>query len=64
MILVGLVRELDHDPSLPSIHDMIHKPTKEKSRIINYMKKSEVIAVAPAIVRDILNRKRDCRNSS
>lgn len=35
--------------------DIINKPIKEKNKVVEYIKKSEVIAVAPAIVRDVLN---------
>ena len=55
MVFIGETRELDRDNNLPSIKDLINQPIEGKSKIIEYMKKSEVIAVAPAIVRDVLN---------
>jgi hypothetical protein len=55
MIFIGETRELDNDNSLPSIMDLIHKPIKEKEKVLKYMKKCHVDAVAPAIVRDVIN---------
>lgn len=55
MIIIGQTCELDKDKKYPPIRDLINKPIKEKSKVIEYMKKSKVIAVAPAIVRDIIN---------
>ena len=55
MIYVGEVWELDHNDSLPSIHELINKPIREKEKILEYMKKCRVDAVAPAIVRDVIN---------
>lgn len=55
MIIIGQTCELDKDSKYPSIKDLINKPIEEKEKVIKYMKKCKVIAVAPAIVRDILN---------
>jgi len=55
MILIGEIQELLKNDKYPSIKTLIHKPMKEKEQVIEYMKKSKVIAAAPAIVRDVLN---------
>lgn len=55
MTFIGQTYELDKDSKYPSIKELINKPIKEKEKIIRYMKKCNIIAVAPAIVRDILN---------
>lgn len=55
MIIIGQTKEIDKDDRLPSIKDLINKPIQEKKKVVEYMKKSNVIAVAPAIVRDIIN---------
>ncbi len=55
MTLIGLVRELDNDKNLPSLLDLINRPIEEKSKIVDYMKKGNIVAVAPAIVRDVIN---------
>lgn len=43
MKIIGLTREMENAPNRPSIHDLIHKPIKEKDKIINYMKKAELL---------------------
>lgn len=55
MITIGQTCELDKDSQYPSIRELINKPIREKSKVIEYMRKSKVIAVAPARVRDIIN---------
>jgi hypothetical protein len=55
MIIIGETKELDKDDKYPSIMELINKPIKEKKKIIEYMKKSQVIAVAPARVYDVIN---------
>lgn len=55
MIPIGLTRELDKDSNYPSIKDLINKPVKEKKKVLEYMRKGKVIAVAPAIIRDVMN---------
>ena len=55
MIIIGHTCELDKDNKYPSIKELINKPIKEKEKVIKYMKKCKVVAVAPAIVRDIIN---------
>ena len=55
MIIIGQTKEIDQDDIFPSIKDLINKPIKEKRKVVEYMNKSKVIAVAPAIVRDIIN---------
>ena len=55
MIYIGETRELDNDNRLPSIKELINRPIREKIKVIEYMKKCHVDAVAPAIVRDVLN---------
>ncbi len=55
MILIGEIRELLKNDKYPSIKELINRPIPEKEKIIHYMKKGEVIAVAPAIIRDVLN---------
>jgi hypothetical protein len=48
MIYIGETRELDNDNSLPSIMELINKPIKEKEKVLRYMKKCRIDAVAPA----------------
>ncbi len=55
MIFIGEVRELDNDKDLPSIHDLINKPIPEKEKVLRYMKKCRVDAVAPARLRDVIH---------
>ena len=55
MIIIGQTCELDKDSQYPSINELINKPIKEKKKVIEYMRKSKVIAVAPAIVRDVIH---------
>lgn len=55
MIFIGEIREHIKDNSLPSIWDLINKPVREKEKVLRYMKKCSVDAVAPAIVRDVIN---------
>jgi SUMO ligase MMS21 Smc5/6 complex component len=55
MIVIGQTYELDKDSKYPSIKELINMPIKEKKKVIGYMKKCKVVAVAPAIVRDVIN---------
>lgn len=55
MIIIGQTWEFDKDSKYPSIKELINKPIKEKKKVIEYMKKCKVTAVAPAIVRDLIN---------
>lgn len=55
MIIIGQTCELDKDSKYPSIKELINKPVKEKEKVIEYMKKCKVVAIAPAIVRDLIN---------
>lgn len=55
MILIGEIQELLKNDKYPSIKTLIHKPINEKEKVIQYMKRSAIIAAAPAIVRDVLN---------
>jgi len=55
MILIGEIQELLKNDKYPSIKTLINKPMEEKEKVVQYMKRSEVIAAAPAIVRDVLN---------
>ena len=47
MIIIGQTKEIDQDDIFPSIKDLINKPIKEKRKVVEYMNKSKVIAVAP-----------------
>ena len=56
MILIGEIQELLKNDKYPSIKTFINKPMEEKEKVVQYMNtRSEVIAAAPAIVRDVLN---------
>lgn len=55
MIEIGQTREIYHDDEYPSIMELIHKPIKEKEKVLKYMKKCHIDAVAPAMLRDIIN---------
>ncbi|MPM39743.1 hypothetical protein SDC9_86377 [bioreactor metagenome] len=55
MKMIGETREIYHDDQYPSIMELIHKPIKEKEKVLRYMKKCHVDAVAPAIVHDVIN---------
>ena len=55
MIIIGQTYELDRDKNYPSIMDLINKPITEKKKVLEYMKKGEIIAVAPAIIKDVIN---------
>jgi|GEM_PF-755286 len=55
MKTIGDIRELEKNEDYPSIYELINKPIKEKQKIIEYMKKAEILAVAPAAIRDVLN---------
>jgi hypothetical protein len=53
---VGLLRELDGvDSQHVSILNVIHKPIKDKTKVLEYMKHSETIAACPSIIKDILD---------
>lgn len=56
MIVIGQTLEVYKDAKYPSIRDLINKPIKDKARIINYMKKCKVGAIAPAIITDIIDK--------
>ena len=55
LIPVGLNKELDHMEDLPSIKTMIHKPMKEKEKVLEYMKNAEHIGYMPGIARDVFH---------
>jgi hypothetical protein len=55
MIVIGKTCKIYKDAKYPSIKDLINKPIKEKKKIIEYMKKCKIEAVAPAIVTDLIN---------
>lgn len=55
MIEIGQIREIYKDDKYPSIKDLINKPIKEKKKVIEYMKKCKIEAVAPAIITDLIN---------
>jgi hypothetical protein len=55
MIAIGEMREVYKDNKYPSIKDLIHKPIKEKEKVIKYMKECKITAVAPARVTDLIN---------
>lgn len=55
MKIIGQIREVYKDDKYSSIKDFINKPIKEKKKVVDYMKKCKVEAVAPAIVIDLIN---------
>lgn len=55
MIIIGETRETDNDDNFPSITELINKPMKDKDKIIDYMKKCDVIAVAPGTLIDVID---------
>ncbi|MDD7793338.1 hypothetical protein [Clostridium sp. 'White wine YQ'] len=55
MIMIGQIREVYEDDKYPSIKELINRPIKNKEKVIEYMKKSKVIAQAPAVGRDLIN---------
>lgn len=57
MIIIGQTFETDKDIQFPSIMHLINKPIKEKDKILDYMKNSEIIAASPAIITDVVNNK-------
>ena len=55
MKMVGETREIYHDDQYPSILDLINKPIREKEKVLSYMRKGHIDAVAPARLRDVIN---------
>ncbi len=55
MINIGGIREVYRDNNYPSIKDLINKPIKDKEKVIRYMKRCKITAVAPARVTDLIN---------
>lgn len=55
MIVIGQTREIYKDNKYPSIKELINKPIKEKNKVLRYMKKCNIDAVAPAALRDVIN---------
>jgi hypothetical protein len=55
MIMIGQTREIYHDDKYPSIMKLINKPIKDKDKVLSYMKRCQVDAAAPAILRDVIN---------
>ena len=55
MIMIGQIREVYEDDKYPSIKELINKPIKEKEEVIEYMRKSKVIAQASAVGKDLIN---------
>ena len=55
LISIGRAREIDHQDRFPSIKTMIHKPMKEKEKVLEYMKNAEHIAYSPGIARDVFH---------
>jgi len=55
MIEIGQTREIYENDKYPSIMELINKPIREKEKVLRYMKKSEIVAVAPARLRDVIN---------
>ena len=55
MIVIGQTREIYKDDKYPSIKELINRPIREKKKVIEYMKKCKIMAVAPAIVTDLVN---------
>lgn len=54
-IEIGMTQEIYKDDKYPSIKTLINKPIEDKNKIIEYMKQSKIIAVAPAIITDLIN---------
>ncbi len=54
-IIIGQTREIYKDDGYPSIRDLINQPIAEKQQILDYMKRCEIVAVAPGAPRDIIN---------
>ena len=55
MIEIGQTREIYHNDKYPSIMDIINKPIREKEKILRYMRGCHIDAVAPAMLRDVIN---------
>lgn len=55
MIEIGQTLEIYHNDKYPSIMELINKPIREKEKILRYMKKCHIDAVAPARLRDVIN---------
>ena len=55
MIEIGQTREIYKNDKYPSVMELINKPIREKEKVLHYMKKSHIDAVAPARLRDIIN---------
>ncbi|MBL4931981.1 hypothetical protein [Clostridium paridis] len=55
MIMIGQIREVYEDDKYPSIKELINNPIKEKEKVLEYMRKSKVIAQAPAVGKDLIN---------
>ncbi|WP_238881602.1 hypothetical protein [Clostridium sp. YIM B02551] len=55
MIMIGQIREVYGDDKYPSIKELINRPIKDKEKILEYMRKSKVIAQAPAVGMDLIN---------
>ena len=55
MIVIGKLKEIYHDESLPSIFELLsNKPVRQKDDIVKYMRKGKITSCSPAIVRDII----------
>lgn len=55
MIVIGQTREVYKDKKYSSIKELINKPIKEKDKVLRYMRKCNIDAVAPAALRDVIN---------
>lgn len=56
MIVIGKIKENYKDDNLPSIHDIINKPIKDKKIVLDYLEKGKVTSVSPSISRDLINK--------
>ncbi len=55
MKVIGMVREIYKDDSLPTIKDSFKElPQEKKAAVLAYLKRGKVTAAAPAIPRDVL----------
>jgi hypothetical protein len=53
--MIGQIREIYEDDKYPSIKELINKPIKNKEKVIEYMKKSKVVAFTQGKTQDLIN---------
>lgn len=53
MTVIGKIKEINGE-NYPELRSLVGKPLKEKSRVLQYMKKAPVISAAAAAMRDAL----------